>query len=190
MLLTPTQISAYCSISGTVTQVYIDAVVRNINLITNNFFVSDLCISTDATFAGTSGGTITIGSNWVDFGFADGDEIFISNSYRNDGYKTVSTVSGSVMTLSTTSSVIAELSGRSIYFSVIQWPEGLKSIAANMVAYDVDDRDKVAANVTGHSLGPFSEQFGGGNQSGDSNPFGYPAKLTAPLNAFRLASLR
>lgn len=191
MLLTPTQISAYTSISGAVTQLHIDTVVRNINLITNNFFVSDMCFESFATFAGGSGGTITIVSNsWTDWGFANGDVIYVYASHRNDGYKDVSTVSTSVMTLMTTSTAIAELSGRNIYFSVVQFPEELKGIAANMIAYDVDDRDAVAANVTSHSLGPFSESFGGANQSGDANPFGYPAKLTAPLNAFRIASIR
>jgi hypothetical protein len=190
VLLTPTEISAYCSISGTITQTQIDAVVRDINLICNNFFVSDLCISTNATFAGGSGGTITIGSSWLDFGFENSDEIYISNSFRNDGYKVVGTISTSVMTLSTSSTAIAELSGRSIYFSVVQWPEGLKSIAAQMVAYVVDDRDAVAANVISHSLGPFSESFGGNNSTGDANPYGYPAKLTNLLNEYRIAGIR
>lgn len=186
MLLTPSEISAYCVINGTPTQLQIDSVVRNINAITNNFFVSDLCISTDADFAGGSGGTITIGSNWEDFGFANSDEIFVSGSYRNDGYKTVSTVTTSVMTLVTTSTAIAELSGRTIYFSVVQWPEGLKQIAAQMVAFDVDIRPNQDANVKSITLGPWSET----RETGGEQSHNYPQSMVNALSVFRLASIR
>lgn len=186
MLLVPGDISTYTSITGTATQLQIDSVVRAINLITNNYFVSDLCISTDADFAGGSGGTITIGSNWVDFGFANSDEIFVSGSYRNDGYKTVSTVTTSVMTLVTTSTVIAELSGRTIYFSVVQWPEALKPIAAQMIAFDVDIRPNQDANVKSKTLGPWSETY----ETGMDQANNYPQSMVNALYAFRIASIR
>lgn len=186
MLFTPTQVSAYATINGTPTQTQIDSVVHNINLITNNFFVSDLCISTDADFAGGSGGTITIGSDWEDFGFSAGDVVYVSNSYRNDGYKDVASVTTSVMTLVTTSSAIAELSGRTIYFSVVQFPESLKKAAAEMIAYDVDQRDAVGADIRSHHLGPFGETFGGDGE----NTYGYPSKITNLLIPFMTVSLR
>ena len=186
MLLTPAEISTFTSITGTPTQLQIDSVVRNINLITNNYFVSDLCIASLADFSGGSGGTITIGSHWEDFGFMNGDEVYISNSHRNDGYKTVSTVTTSVMTLVTTSTAIAELSGRTIYFSVVQWPEGLKQIAAQMVAFDVDIRPNQDANVKSITLGPWSET----RETGSDQTSNYPQSMVNALSVFKLASIR
>ncbi len=190
--ITPTEVTQYASISltaGSITQGMIQAVQDNINLITGNYFISDISVQTFMSFD-ASAGTITCGTDWGLFGFAAGDEVYIYGSYRNDGYKLVSSISTTIMTVSTTTNVVAELSGANIIMSLVQWPTGLKQVAAQMIAFDVDARDKVAANVTSHSLGPFSESFGGSSQSRDTDEYGYPNKITNKLNPWRMARLR
>jgi len=161
-------------------------VQSRVNLITNNYFVTDMFIEGNMNFDATAG-TISAGSDWASYGFVANDEVMIWNSFRNDGYKSISTVSGPVLTMATGSTVVAELSGRTILVSVVQWPNELKQVAAQMVAFDYDERNAVGQSVVSHSLGPFSESFGDGS---NNQTFGYPDKLINLLTPFRIVSLR
>lgn len=190
--ITPTEVTQYATISltaGSITDTMIKAVQNNINLITGNYFLSDISVQTSVTFDG-SAGTITCGTDWGTFGFAAGDEIYIYNSYRNDGYKTVASITTSIMTLASGSTVVAELSGANVIISLVQWPEGLKQVAAQMIAYDVDVRPSQTPGVTSRSLGPYSESFGGSNSRADESQYGYPNSITNALNPWRMARLR
>ena len=114
--------------------------------------------------------------------FLADDDIFVYNSYRNDGYYTTDTVSGSTITVISGQSVVDELSGRSVLISVVKWPVTAKQTAALMVAFDYDSRDKVAGNINSRSLGPFSESF----SDSATDEFGYPKKITSGLDKFRM----
>jgi len=187
-IVTATQVAAFTDISTGATAIaatgLIPIVQERINLITNNYFTSDMALQGPFTFASAST-SITSGSNFEDKGFLADDEVYIYNSYRNDGYKTISSVSDESIILSSADTVIAEPSGRSILISVVQWPASLAYIAAQMVKYDYDDRPAQEANVKAKSLGPYSVTYG---QAG-SSPFGYPEELVAGLAPFTIARL-
>jgi hypothetical protein len=121
-------------------------------------------------------------------GFVAGDEIYIYNSYRNDGYKTVGSVTTVTLTVSSSDSIINEISGRSVYIGVVSWPNALRYIAAQMVKYDYDDRQDKSIGVTSRTLGPFSESFGSSSAMGGT-PFGYPQELIDSLSTYTVARL-
>ena len=118
----------------------------------------------------------TASTAWLSLGFAAGDEIYVYNSRRNDGYYTVLSVSSTTMTLAVNESVVAELSGASILVSLVRWPKALKYVAAQMVKYDHDDRPGRAAGLASQSLGPRSESY-----TTNTGFFGYPADLIDAL---------
>jgi len=119
-IVTATQVAAFTNISTGVTAIsasgLIPIVQERINLITNNYFVTGMYLQGTVVFDATAG-TITSPNSFADEGFAVADEVYIYNSYRNDGYKTVSAVS--TVTLTMTDVLIAEPSARSILISVV-----------------------------------------------------------------------
>jgi hypothetical protein len=182
---TATEVTVYSDISASAATVaalgLIPIVQERIVQILNSYFTTDIQIVASCTFNPTAN-TIVINSNeWATFGFADGDEVHIKNSFRNDGYVTVSSFSASTATLATASSVVSELSQRSVLFSLVKWPLQVKRAAALMVAYDYDDRPQQSPGVRSFSLGPFSETYGAAVGSGDDNTFGYPPEVLANL---------
>jgi len=172
---------------------YIEIVQERIQLITNNYFNSDfLAIESTATFAATAR-TITLNAAdeyWEDFGFKAGDDFYIYSSYRNDGVKTIESLSDNVLTVTSACSVIKEdfnsSEGPVIYFSVVQWPQSVIITAAKMIYFDVDYRDKNASGLRSRSLGPLSESFG---SSDTDDLYGYPKKLMDDLCLFRIVRL-
>jgi hypothetical protein len=191
-IVTATEVCAYTDISasaGTIVSLgLVDIVQERINYITNNFFLADMYMGGTVTFSATAG-TITAGSDWDVEGFVAGDEIYIYNSFRNDGYKIVGSVTTTVLTLASGSSVVNEPSGRSIMVNVVKFPNALKYIAAQMVKYDYDDRPKKAFGVTSRSLGPYSESFGGQSGTAAPSPYGYPQELVDALSSWTIARL-
>jgi len=190
-IVTATQVAAFTNISTGVTAIsasgLIPIVQERINLITNNYFVTGMYLQGTVVFDATAG-TITSPNSFADEGFAVADEVYIYNSYRNDGYKTVSAVS--TVTLTMTDVLIAEPSARSILISVVQWPAAIAYTAAQMVKYDYDDRKKQTSGVKSHTLGPFSETFGNGINTGKTaTPFGYPQDLIDGLTPYCIARL-
>lgn len=164
----------------------IPLVQERINNITNNYFQTELYLQDDMEFD-ASARTITADTSFASEGFAAGDEIYVYHSYRNDGYYEVLSVAAETLTLVTGSSVVAELSGRSILVSVVQWPQALKLVAAQMVKYELDDRPARSADVTSRSLGPWSESYA--SQGNVENPFGYPSAIINQLSDYRMARL-
>lgn len=162
--------------SGLITQV-----TNRINEICNNYFTTDLFVQDTVTFDGSALTVVANGGDFVDRGFADGDEVYIYRSYRNDGYYMVDSVTTSTLTLASGQTVIAEKSGRSVLVSVVQWPSSLKQIAADMVKYDLEDRRSHDAGVRSRSLGPWSESY-------EELPSGgYPAAIAEPLRSYMIA---
>ena len=192
-IVTATEVTQYTDISasaGTIaTSGYIEIVQERINQICNNWFLSDMYLNSTLTFD-ASAGTMVATASWEDEGFVAGDEVYIYGAYRNDGYKLVGTVSGTTLTLASGYSVVSEPSGRSILVSVVQWPNALKYLAAQMVKYDYDDRAEAVPGVASKTLGPYSISYRGASSSGDnSGAFGYPRDLVDALAPWTIARL-
>jgi len=189
-ILTATEVTILSDIACTAGTIiaggFIPEVTNAINLLTNNDFTSDIYVQTSMTFV-PSTRTIISNTDFDDMGFVDGDEIFIYGSYRNDGYKIIQKVFENTLVLATSESVVSELSGRSIMISLVSFPIGLKRIAAQMIAYNYDKRNKQSSGIKSHSLGPFSETFANTDSNGNGN--GYPSSITDMLIPYRIARL-
>lgn len=182
MILTATECTIYSNITASVGTIISKKLIENvqshITMMLNNYFLTDLDINDMVTFDASARTIISTGSNqFVNRNFLAGDDIFIYNSYRNDGYQTLETVTASTLTLITGSEVMDELSGASILISIVKWPIDVKIAAAKMCAYDYDIRDSIASNLKSKSLGPWSESY----TDGEKDEFGYPLKLTKIL---------
>jgi hypothetical protein len=185
MFITATEVTVWTDISVTAATItaggYIEIAEERLNHITNNWFTTDIEVQAGCTFAATAR-TITVEGAALEstYGFADSDIIYVYNSYRNDGYYEVLTVTNSVFTCVTGSTVVSELSGQSIYISRVDFPNALKHTLAQMIKYDVDDRKKQIAGVKSRTLGPWSETYNG--DSGRSvQGYGYPSAILDQL---------
>lgn len=188
-IVSATEVTVYSNISASAATIttsgLIPIVQERINNITHSWFTIDLYRNDTFTFNATARTITSVGGNSFDeVNFLAEDEIYIYQSYRNDGYYEVSAVAGSVLTLIAGSSVVNELSGRTILISVVKWPNELKYVASQMVYYDYDLRKKRTGGVRSHSLGPFSESYGDMGET-----YGYPDEVIAALYDFRIASL-
>jgi len=186
-IVTAAEVANYTDISGSVASIVssglIPVVQERINDYCNNMFVSeDIRLQDEMVFTSAATVTAGTGNNWESKGFKDGDEIYIYNSRRNDGYYTVTSVTTVVMTLGT-GTVTDEYSGASILVSLVDWPASLAFTAAQMVKYDYDDRPTRAAGLRSQSLGPRSESYG------EVGAFGYPTDILGMLDQFRVARL-
>jgi len=180
-ILTATEVTVYSNISASVATIIsrqiVEIVQARLTMMINNYFLTDLDITDTFTFDPSALTITASGNSFTDRNFAVNDDIYIFNSYRNDGYQTLATVTSSVLTLVSGSTIYDELSSRSIIISVVKWPIDVKSAAAKMCAYDCDTRDKVSPNMKKRSLGPLSEEF----TDETKDEFGYPKKLTNVL---------
>jgi hypothetical protein len=188
-VVTATQITTFTDISATTPEAItasglIPIVQDRIVTICNRAFGTGLERQTTVTFNATAGTITSSSSDWAGDGFAAGDEIWVSNSYRNNGFYNVSSITGSVLTVLSTESVVDELSGRSVYFTVVDWPDELAYVAAWMVKFDYDDRKSRTAGVTARSLGPFSESY-----SDVGLTYGYPPEIIEQLNHYRVVDM-
>jgi len=194
MIVTATQVTVYTSISASATTIiakdYINIVQERIQLITNNYFTVD-ALSLEATaLFNTTARSIVLDSNvsWENYGFQVNDDFLIYQSWRNDGVKTIASLSGETLIVPSSQSVVNERFnnnlGPAVYFSVIKWPKDIQAIACEMIAYDSDVRSETSPNVRSNSFGPFSESY-----SDDSNTFGYPGSIISKLDPYKLARL-
>ncbi len=184
-ILTATEVTVYSSISASVATIIagnlIPIMQETITTMLNNYFVTELYLQDTLTFNATAR-TIVANNSFESKNFLAGDDIFLYGSYRNDGYFTLDSVSGSTLTVISGQSVVDELSGRSILVSVVKWPIEVKKAAALMIAYDYDVRPKKSANLKSFTLGPYSETY---NASDEEDSNGYPKKLTDKLMPYR-----
>jgi len=186
-ILTATQVTQFTNISASVTTIVnsglIEVVQERVTWYCNNYFTIELYLQGVVTFDPIAN-TIQGSASFETAGFANGDEIYIYRSYRNDGYHNVLTVSTDTLTLATGETVVNELSNRSVMISVVQWPRDIVYTAAQMVAYDYDVRPTREGGLRSKSLGPWSESYESGNGA-----FGYPADILAPLNDHKIVRL-
>jgi len=180
-VVTATEVTVYSNISASAGTIaasgLIPLVQQRIVEICNNDFGTDLMVVASATFGAD---TIVLDSNdWADFGFANGDEIVVKNSYRNDGYYEITSFSDGTATLASGYACVDELSSRTVVFAVVKWPLTLKRAASLMVAYDYDVRPNRTPGVSSFSLGPYSESYSASDKT--MGMYGYPADVLAAL---------
>lgn len=186
-IVTAAQVELYTDISATagtiITSELIPMVQDRIRRYCFNAFVSEnIYLQHQMDFTAT-GGFITAPSSFETAGFAQSDEIYLYGSYRNDGYYTILSVSTVTITVATTESVVAELSGASILVSLVNWPISIPYVAAQMVKYDYDDRPARSGGLASQSLGPRSESYS------DVGGMPYPNDLASMLDQYRVARL-
>lgn len=186
MILTATEVTLYSNISATVGTIIskklIESIQETVVMKTNNYFVTELYVAGSVEF-NPSARTITSSGSFEDMNFLAGDDIFVYNSYRNDGYYTVESVNENILTLVPGSIIVDELSGVSVIISVVKWPLEIKKIVAEMIAYDYDVRPK-KRGLSSRSLGPLSESWG---EALDDD--GYPVSITGKLSKYTIARL-
>jgi hypothetical protein len=130
---------------------------------------------TFSTGSSTSGGTITIsGTNFSTYSFADGDEIHIQDSQRNDGFYTAASVSSATITISTTQTLKVESWEAPVKITKMQVPDSLLPIMSAMVKNRIDNP---LGNPVSESLGDYSVTYGNSD---------YPAGIEKSLNKYRL----
>ena len=195
-IVTATEVTVYTDISasaGTITDSGLIPIVQDrINWITNNFFTSDKVYYQGSVDYNASADTITAGSNLEELGFLTGDEFYLYNSYRNDGYYTAETVSEYTITIASSESVIDEQpSGASVLISLVVWPDAIAYIAAQMVKYDYDDRASVNPDASSETLGPHSITYKNGSSTTSSSgkDWGYPSTILNSLIPYTIARL-
>jgi hypothetical protein len=176
--------------AGTITASGLIPIIQErITLLCNNYFeLKDLYLESSATFNATARSIVLpTSAYWVNYGFQANDDILIYNSYRNDSIVTIASLSNETNILTSACSVVDESfnnnTGNMIYFSVIKWPVSVQQVAAQMIFFDYDIRDKVSVNVKSRSLGPYSESFTDGAKD---EQYGYPIKIIEQLNPFRI----
>jgi len=169
----------------------IPIVQERICLLCNNYFlIEDINVQGTATFNATARSIIlSTGVYWANYGFQANDDMFIYNSYRNDGVVTIQSLSNETVILTSVCSVVDEAfnnnAGKNIFFSAVKWPVSVQQVAAKMIYYDYDLRDKVSANIKSRSLGPLSESF----TEGEKDEYGYPLKITNQLDSFKMGRI-
>jgi len=193
MIITATQVTIYApKISASAATITVSGLIpivqERIVLICNNYFLADgIELTSTAIFNATARSIVLpSGVNWEDYGFKANDDVFIYNSYRNDSVVTIESLTAETVILTSACSVVDELFnnslGKNIYFSVVRWPVSVQQVAAKMIYYDYDLRDKVSANIKSRSLGPLSESF----TDGEKDEYGYPLKITNQLDSFKI----
>ncbi len=187
-IVTATQVTVFTDISqsaGTITtNGFIPIVQDRITDYCYNWFVNDDIDLQGSLVFNATAATIVSQNSFETEGFAAGDEFFVYNSLRNDGYYTIDSISAETITIASTETVVSEISGQSILVSLVQWPNSIAYVAAQFVKYDTDDRGKRVAGLTAQSLGPRSESYGT-----DFGAFGYPSDLLSLLDQFKIMRL-
>lgn len=180
-VVTATQVTTLTDISATAAEITASGLIpivqaRIVEICWDRFVSPTIYHKAGMTFDASARTIVADSGSFATEGFADGDEINVYGSHRNDGYYVVSTVSGDTLTLATGQTVVAELSGATILVSLAQWPEALAYPAAQMVAYDYDTRKTRPPGLKSQALGPRSESY-----NENIGPFGYPQELIDAL---------
>jgi hypothetical protein len=131
-----------------------------------------------ATFDASSLTVTARGENFASAGFAAGQDVFVRDSYLNDGYFEISSVSTSTLTVLSAYSFAGaiegthefkdEVTGASIYFAVVEWPKGIKPVVASMIQFDYQERGNWAESEGGEGHGEY----------------GYPTELLRMLQPY------
>ena len=177
------EVKTFLGISGSASDAIITALIPHVQRrlvdITDNNFLASYELSklnlahVSVTFDATAR-SVTASSSFETAGFVAGDEIVIEDSYRNDGWFTLQTVSGYYSVIyASTGSFVSEVSGASATIAVVDWPDGLKPIVSAMIKYDMDVRPE-KGGAQSESYGDYSVSYWG-------DGFGYPQDIVGSL---------
>lgn len=166
--------STYNSIISTL----IPEVQQRVAEICNSTFQTGIIIQQTMTFDGSANSIIISSGSFLTNGFATGDDIYLSGSYRNDGYHLAGTVAATEMTIATATTVVTELSGASIIIAAVKWPRGIKPVVASMIKYDYETRPALSGK-TSESIGDYSMSMA------NAGAYGYPEDLLAGLGYWK-----
>lgn len=159
---------------------FIPAVEDDIAAICNKRFRNtSVSFTGDITITGVSTTyTLTCSDGGItDVAFAVGDYIDLEGSDRNDGYFTIATLADTAVT--TTEALVTE-SEKSLTFYLVQWPEGVRQIAARMIGYLLDTVG--SAGLISENILDYSYTRAEGTDTG------YPAAIIKALSRFGVMS--
>jgi len=137
--------------------------------ICNNYFLSDQAYVSggDYTFSATSS-IRTAEDDFVDDGnFAVGDDIYVKGTLRNDAFYIISVVTSILIAIKTDAeyaakAVVAENIDtedlRDVYISFVKFPIELKPIVANMIRYDIFER-QYKKGISSEKVGNYSVSY-------------------------------
>jgi hypothetical protein len=171
----------------------IPIVENRLSSICNNAFLSVPSVVSSTTTIGSRGSTglvftssaRTITDTDAEFStstkLAAGDDIYIQDSYKNDGHYELLTVTDTVLTVTTLYTITDENFGNSILLSLVKWPSGIDLIAVDMIKYDIIGRYK-SNGVKSERIGDYAVTFD--NESRDMGAYGYPLTVIGGLSSW------
>jgi hypothetical protein len=190
MILASSEVKAFMNVSTSSTSyddlisLYIPVVANQIAEISNHWYHDQKRRVSQYNLLFSSNKTITIGSgstvDWT-IKFQPGDTIHIVNAYwnQNNGFKTVSTRTTSILTLeesistenSTDFNLTTEIHG--CYF-----PDSIKKIAAGMIWFNVNNPDTLEGDKGSEGYGGYSVSW---KDTGKEGYGTYPRSLISGL---------
>lgn len=162
--------SAHNSIISTL----IPEVQQRVAEICNFSFQNGIYIHTAVNWDTTNNAITLSSGSFLTSGFATSDDIYLSGSYRNNGYHKCGTVSADTMVIASATTIVDELSGASVIIAAVTWPRGIKPIVALMIKYDYEARPSLGGK-TSESIGDYSVSYAGGGL------YGYPDDIIRGL---------
>lgn len=151
----------------------------------DNFFINTELMTTLNDIGFTYPVNISSDTNDFTEWMNNGDTILVSGSRRNDGVYDAEQVITNLITVSQPiqSDGLAE---DGITFAVAQYPEGLKDIAAQFVAYDLWTRPSQGKGVASESVGSYSYS----KTTADVSGVGYPVDMVGTLQPYKRPKVR
>ena len=190
-LVTAAEVKTFSGLTATYDTeigIFIPIVEDRISKICNNYFwEKDVRLeSWVSTFTNADPDTITSDSNWdTDGHFAADDDFVITGSWKNDGFRTIASLSTTTATLTSSNELVDEAHTESdvdaeyVYFTLVNWPDALKDIASQMIRFDIINRPK-RSGVRSESIGNYSVTF----ETGGQGTYGYPDDIIGHLKTW------
>jgi len=169
-----TYLGVTASTHDAIISLLIPEVQQRLTEICNTAFESGVYISGSFTWNTSSNAIVQSAGNFLGQGFANGDDIYVSGSYRNDGYHEVLTAGTTSVTIVSSTTIVDELSGASVIVTGVKWPTGIKAAFSALVKYDYSVRMN-QMGVQSESVGDYSVSYG------TPGIYGYPDELIRGL---------
>ena len=158
----------------------------------NKFTTKQAYVSgSDFTFSASTSIRTAEDSFVGDGNFAAGDDIMVKGTLRNDGYYVLSAVTTVLLTIdeNTTyaeTAVVAENIEtedlRDAYIYLVMWPRELKPVVANMLRYDIFERDG-KKGITSEKVGNYSVSYK------TTAGYDYPEDIIGGLDQFTVPAV-
>jgi hypothetical protein len=192
MIITTTEVFSFCGLSTANNSSYIIDIEYYIPIITEE--ISDIAnhrfrdsyhwlYDCGLIFA-SSNKTITLSSNSTEsflMEYASGDTIDIFDSYLNNGYKTVSSITSShilIVNETLENEKSTEYNNLKTYIYKCFFPNYLKKIASKMVLYSIQNMNIFNGDIASESLGGYSRSY----RVNDARSYGlYPINLISGI---------